>query len=55
VVGPHWDKETTKLAIGWFGSKFSVNGFFLRCPSNMCIINGFMGGFMWWSLGSNPD
>jgi len=21
VVGPQWDKETTKLAIGWFGSK----------------------------------
>jgi hypothetical protein len=28
MVGPHWDKETTKLAIGWFGSKFSINGYF---------------------------
>ncbi len=55
MVGPHWDKETTKLVIGWFGSNFSFNSFFKRCSGNKCIIDGFLGGFMWWSLGSNPD
>jgi hypothetical protein len=46
MVGLHWDKETSKLAIGWFGSKKQFNGFSLRYLGNKCIINGFMGGFM---------
>jgi len=27
MVGPKWDKEKTKLAIGWFGSKKQFDGF----------------------------
>ncbi len=52
MVGPKWDKETTKLAIGQIGLIYFLM-FFLRYLGNKCIINGFMDGFMRWSLRSN--
>jgi hypothetical protein len=24
---------------------------FLGCPSSMCVVSGYMGGFVWWPLG----